>query len=188
MRTRGGDVLQVGQRPQRRGAKRRTLPESQPRDLLRRYPATDCRAARSRARDERQGRAAARRGALARRLDPIERNSAGCCPAGKNSWSCRCWAVGVVVVGFEVSMCEFVTGDTDALERFDQQGDDVRGDKFVVSVWQPVAIQFPTIFCDLARLPTTRRRHPTDPPVARTTTTENHENPAQLRFHPTSRP
>src|SRR6516162_3327468 len=37
-------------------------------------------------------------------------------------------------------------------------------------------------------LPTTRRRHPTDPPVARTTTTENHENPAQLRFHPTSRP
>ena len=51
-----------------------------------------------------------------------------------------------MVVGFEVSMCEFVTGDTDALERFDQQGDDVRGDKFVVSVWQPVAIQFPTVF------------------------------------------
>ena len=51
-------------------------PESQPRDLLRRYPATDCRAARPRARDERQGRTAARRGALARRLDPIERNSA----------------------------------------------------------------------------------------------------------------
>jgi hypothetical protein len=39
-----------------------------------------CRAARPRARDERQGRTAARRGALARRLDPIERNSASVTP------------------------------------------------------------------------------------------------------------
>jgi hypothetical protein len=53
---------------------------------------------------------------------------------------------GAVVVGFEVSMWQFVAGDTDALERLDQQGDDVRGDKFVVSVWQPVAIQLPTLF------------------------------------------
>ena len=58
------------------GGRSVSVAESQPRDLLRRYPATDCRAARPRARDERQGRTAARRGALARRLDPIERNSA----------------------------------------------------------------------------------------------------------------
>ena len=50
-------------------------PESQPRDLLRRYPATHCRAARPRAKDERQGRTAARRGALARRLDTSKESS-----------------------------------------------------------------------------------------------------------------
>ena len=45
-------------------------------DRPRRCSAIDCRAARPRARDERQGRSAAWRGARAGRLDPIGRNSA----------------------------------------------------------------------------------------------------------------
>lgn len=53
---------------------------------FRRKLATDCRAAPPQARDERRGRRAARTGALARRLDPVKRNSAAAAPQTRRTW------------------------------------------------------------------------------------------------------
>jgi hypothetical protein len=49
------------------------------------------------------------------------------------------------VVGFSVSLYELVVGGADALEGLDQQTDDVGDNLPVVSLRQPVAMQFPPV-------------------------------------------
>lgn len=51
----------------------------------------------------------------------------------------------MVAVGFGVSPQEHVVGGADALESFNQHGDDVSDDVFVVSLSEPKAMQFPTV-------------------------------------------
>ncbi len=48
-----------------------------------------------------------------------------------------------MALGLDVRPKETVIGDADALEGLDQQSDDVGYDQFVVSLRQPVAVQFP---------------------------------------------
>jgi hypothetical protein len=50
-----------------------------------------------------------------------------------------------VAVGFGVSLQELVVGDADALESLDQQSDDFSDYLSVVSLREPVAVQFPTV-------------------------------------------
>jgi hypothetical protein len=50
-----------------------------------------------------------------------------------------------VTVGFGVSLQELVVGDADALESLDQQRDDISDDLSVVSLSEPVTVQFPTV-------------------------------------------
>ena len=46
------------------------------------------------------------------------------------------------MVGLSVSLYQLVVGGADALERLDQQNDDVGDNFLVVSLRQPVAMQF----------------------------------------------
>jgi hypothetical protein len=50
-----------------------------------------------------------------------------------------------VALGLDVRPKEIVIGDADALEGRDQQSDDVGYDQFVLSLRQPVAVQFPAL-------------------------------------------
>ena len=54
-------------------------------------------------------------------------------------------AAGVVVVGFDASLSELVVGAADALERLVQQTDDVADNELVISLRQPIAMQFPPV-------------------------------------------
>ena len=49
------------------------------------------------------------------------------------------------MVGFSVSLYELVVGGADALEGLDQQNDDVGDNQLVLSLRQPVAMQFPRV-------------------------------------------
>jgi hypothetical protein len=49
------------------------------------------------------------------------------------------------LLAFDVRPKEIVIGEADALEGLVQQSDDVRYDQFVVSLRQPLAVQFPAV-------------------------------------------
>jgi hypothetical protein len=64
-----------------------------------------------------------------------------------------------VALGLDVGPKEIVIGDADALEGLDQQSDDVGYDQFVVSLRQPVAVQFPAVAVAVAPLRLTSIRN-----------------------------
>ena len=61
-----------------------------------------------------------------------------------------------MALDLDVGPKEIVIGDADALEGLDQQSDDVGYDQFVVSLRQPVAVQFPAVAVALLRLTSIR--------------------------------